>query len=132
MGVTYEKARNKYRATTQVNGKTKHIGRFDTKLKATRALNKFRKENAVTPLIGKNFKNVGINGKGEIVPHRNDQDEEARFEAEFNKLREDELANEPASLASFYGFDINDPIVEPEPTLWDKIKSIWRNTRQRN
>lgn len=132
MGVSYEKARNKFRVTVRENGKQKHIGRYETRAEADHVLSEYRKENTVKPLIGKNFKNVGINGKGEIVPHRNDQDEEARFEAEFNKLREDELANEPSSLASFYGFDINDPIVEPEPTLWDRIKGIWRNIKPQN
>jgi hypothetical protein len=40
MGVTFDKQRNKYRASFQEDGKTKHIGRFDTERKAKLALNK--------------------------------------------------------------------------------------------
>lgn len=104
LGVTYEKSRNKYRATTQVNGKTKHIGRFDTKLKATRALNKFRKDLADEKLV---------------------QDS---FEAEFGKIKEDQDLQLPYQPA----FDIDEPIIEQKPSRWDRIKGIWRNTKPQN
>lgn len=114
MGVSYEKARNKYRVTVRENGKTKHIGRFDTKLKATRALNKYRRENAVTPINHINVKNVGVNGKGEIVPVRVNED--VHFETEFSKIPFDQPMPEPM-------FDIDFPIGEPKPSLWDRIKA---------
>lgn len=99
MGVSYEKARNKYRVTVREDGKTKHIGRYETRAEADYILGEYREEKKLTEELS------------------------TKLEA---------LKNEPPSLASFYGFDIDDPIIEPEPTLWDRIKSIWRNTRQRN
>ena len=121
MGVTFDKARNKYRASIQVNGKTKHIGRYDTKLKATRALNKYRRENTVTPINHINVKNAGVNGKGEIVPVQVKED--VHFEKELSKIPVDQPMPE---------FDIYFPIGEEKPSIWDKIKSIWRSTKHRS
>lgn len=121
MWVTFDKARNKYRASTQVNGKTKHIGRFDTKLKATRALNKYRKDNAVTPINHINVKNVGVNGKSEIVPVRVKED--VHFEKELSKIPFDQPIPE---------FDIYFPIGEEKPSIWARIKGIWQSTKHRS
>lgn len=44
MGVSFDKSRNRFRASTVVNGKTKHIGRYKTRQEADEALKTFEDE----------------------------------------------------------------------------------------
>ncbi len=46
-GITYEKSRNRYRARITHEGSLIDLGRFDTELKAKRAVSKKRKELAL-------------------------------------------------------------------------------------
>lgn len=100
MGVTYENG--KYRARISVGGgKRRSLGRYDTKLKAQRAIARYR------------------------------ANDEATQEAELQKGLDNLSLENDQPLKSFYGIE-NMPVVEEKPSLWDRIKSVWQNIRQRN
>lgn len=103
MGVTYEKGRNKFRAVYYRDGKAVHVGRFDTRLKATRALNVARKKREEQDEL--------------------DRTEEKRFEEAFWAIPED--AELDRSMAE-------EVAEESKPSFVDRIKAIWQNIRQRS
>ena len=102
MGVTFENG--KYRARVSIGGgKRRSLGRYDTKLKAQRAIAKYRKE----------------------------QDDEKAKEAELQSYLDNLSLDNDKSLRSFYGIE-ELPVEPKKPSLWDRIKSVWQNIRQRN
>ena len=90
MGVSFDKQRNKYRASYSRNGKTVHVGRYKTKQEATLALERAREDHLEAGL--ETIKNT-------------------KYYQEYNTWDQ---------------FDIYQPIGEPKPSLWDRIKSIWQ------
>ena len=96
MGVTYENG--KYRARVSVGGnKRRSLGRFDTKLKAQRAVSKYRSEQA----------------------------REKAYEAELQENL-DNPTEGGTLLEQYAAAHPIDPTPEKKASLWDRIKSSWR------
>lgn len=101
MGVTYENG--KYRARVSIGGgKRRSLGRYDTKLKAQRAISRYKSE----------------------------QDSEKVKEAEMQDHLDNLSLDKDPSIKSFYG--IEDEPVLYKPSLWDRIKSIWQSIRHQS
>lgn len=105
MGVVYDKQRNKFRAVYYENGKAVHVGRFDTKLKATRALNKARELKSLTNDDELQAKIDNLSFETPLNPNR------FYGKGEYVKFRQDYVAQK-RSLAG-------------------RIKAIWQHIKQR-
>jgi hypothetical protein len=129
MGVTLENG--KYRARVSIGGgKRRSLGRYDTKLKAQRAIARYRKDTeTITPLTGEGFKNVGFNGRGEVVPFKTNEKLQ-------EKILQDHLDNldNPTLLEQY---DKEHVVYTPvrshgKTSFFAKLVDKWRSTKQRS
>lgn len=113
MSVYFDKGRNKFRASIKIDGTTKYLGRFSTEEEALKAVKSARRKE--TAKANREFKELT-----RLRQHKT----EANMERKLGRIRDGKFI--PYSpLAEF--FDV-EPVV-PEPTLWDRIKSLWQKPK---